>query len=154
MDLANDVKSGAITTLLVVGEEGVLGDGGTSALPISKLQALIVLGWRRGPLVTAAHVALPLADWAEVDGTFTNRQGTVQRVRAAVPPIGDALPGWEIVTLLAHRLGMPMEFGGKSAAPTARTVFLEAKEKMAFMKNADWGRTSLPIHLRFAHSRG
>jgi len=156
MDLANDVKSGAITTLLVVGEQGVLGDGGTNALPISKLQALIVLGWRKGPLVNAAHVALPLADWAEIDGTFTNRQGTVQRIRAAVPPAGDALPGWEIVTLLAHRLGMPLEFGGRpsTSAPSARAVFLEAREKMAFMKNADWGRTSLPIQLRFANSRG
>ena len=156
MDLANDVKSGAITTLLVVGERGVLGDGGTSALPISKLQALIVLGWRKGPLVNAAHVALPLADWAEIDGTFTNRQGTVQRIRAAVPPAGDALPGWEIVTLLAHRLGMPLEFGGRpsTSPPSARAVFLEAREKMAFMKNADWGRTSLPIQLRFANSRG
>jgi NADH-quinone oxidoreductase subunit G len=154
MDLANDVKSGAISTLLVVGEEGVLGAGGTAALPLGKLEALIVLGWRRGPLVEAAHVALPMADWAEVDGTFTNRQGTVQRVRAAVPPRGDALPGWEIVSLLSHRLGMPMDFAGKAATPSARSVFLEAKEKMAFMKSADWGRTSLPIHLRFANSRG
>jgi NADH-quinone oxidoreductase subunit G len=154
MDLANDLKSGALSTLLVVGEEGVLGDGGTAALPVGKLDALIVLGWRRGALVDAAHVALPMADWAEVDGTFTNRQGSVQRIRAAVPPIGDALPAWEIITLLSHRLGIPMEFAGRAAAPSARSVFLEAKEKMAFMKNADWGRTSLPIQLRFANSRG
>ncbi|HEY8925743.1 MAG TPA: hypothetical protein VIU64_15255, partial [Polyangia bacterium] len=97
---------------------------------------------------------------AEVDGTFTNRQGVVQRVRAAVPPAGDALPGWEIVSLLAHRLGLPMLFssGTEGRAPaeatTARAVFLEARQKMAFMKNADWGRTSLPVQLRFANSRG
>ncbi len=154
MDLANDLKSGALSALLVVGEEGVLGESGTAALPLSKLESLIVLGSRRGPLVAAAHVALPLAAWAEVDGTFTNRQGSVQRIRAAVPPIGDALPGWEIVSLLSHRLGMPMEFSGRTAAPSARSVFLEAKDKMAFMKEADWGRTSLPIQLRFANSRG
>jgi hypothetical protein len=55
---------------------------------------------------------------------------------------------------------MPMEFssGGtapaRGRAPTARTVFLEAKQKMPFMKDADWGRTSLPVQLRFANSRG
>src|SRR4051812_30511006 len=158
MDLSSDLKAGALSTLLVVGDAGVLGAEGTATLPLDRLESLIVLAWRRGPLVDAARVALPLADWAEVDGTFTNRQGTVQRLRAAVPPIGDALPGWEIVSLLAHRLGSPMEFAGgpegRLMAASARAVFLEAKQKMAFMKNANWGHTSLPIQLRFANSRG
>jgi NADH-quinone oxidoreductase subunit G len=162
-DLSNDLKSGALTALLVLGEEGVLGSGGAAALPVDKLETLIVAAWRRDALVGAAHVALPMADYAEVDGTFTNRQGTVQRIRAAIPAAGDSLPGWEIVSLLSDRLGAPMEFtpgagpaprssGGRS--PSARTVFLEAKQKLAFMSNAEWGRTSLPIQLRFANSRG
>jgi len=160
MDLSNDLKAGALSTLLIVGDAGVLGPAGTAALPLAKLESLIVLAWKRGPLTDAAQVALPLADWAEVDGTVTNRQGAVQRLRAAVPPAGDALPGWEIVSLLAHRLGLPLLFssGTEGRAPaeatTARAVFLEAKQKMAFMKNADWGRTSLPVQLRFANSRG
>ena len=160
MDLTNDLKAGVISTLLVVGDAGVLGPAGTAALPLAKVESLILLAWKRGPLTEAAHVALPMADWAEVDGTFTNRQGLVQRVRAAVPPAGDALPGWEIISLLAHRLGLSMLFssGVEGRAPaeatTARAVFLEAKQKMAFMKNADWGRTSLPVQLRFANSRG
>jgi NADH-quinone oxidoreductase subunit G len=158
MDLSNDLKSGALSALLVVGEEGVLGAAGAASLPIAKLETLIVLGWRRGPLVEAARVALPLCDWAEIDGTFTNRQGMVQRICAAVPAAGDALPGWEIISLLSHRLGTPMEFAvganGRAPTPSARAVFLEAKQKMAFMKDAEWGRTSLPIQLRFANSRG
>jgi NADH-quinone oxidoreductase subunit G len=160
MDLSNDLKAGALSTLLIVGDAGVLGAAGTAALPLAKLESLIVLAWKRGPLTDAAQVALPMADWAEVDGTITNRQGLVQRLRAAVPPAGDALPGWEIISLLAHRLGLPLLFssGTEGRAPaeatTARAVFLEARQKMAFMKNADWGRTSLPVQLRFANSRG
>ncbi|MEO5768094.1 MAG: 2Fe-2S iron-sulfur cluster-binding protein [Polyangia bacterium] len=160
LDLAHDLKQGNLTALLVVGEEGVLGSAGAAALPLHKLESLIVLGWRRDALVDAAHVALPMADFAEVDGTFTNRQGRVQRIRPAVPRAGDALPGWEIISLLSDRLGIPMEFspGGatpaRGRAPSARTVFLEARQKMPFMKDADWGRTSLPVQLRFANSRG
>lgn len=160
LDLAHDLKQGNLTALLVVGEEGVLGSAGAAALPLNKLESLIVLGWRRDALVDAAHVALPMADFAEVDGTFTNRQGRVQRIRPAVPRAGDALPGWEIISLLSDRLGIPMEFspGGatpaRGRAPSARTVFLEARQKMPFMKDADWGRTSLPVQLRFANSRG
>ncbi|HEX2657923.1 MAG TPA: 2Fe-2S iron-sulfur cluster-binding protein [Polyangia bacterium] len=157
MDLANDLKNGKLSVLLIVGDAGVLGPGGTASLPLAKLDALVVLASHRGPLAESARVALPMAAWAEVDGTFTNRQGTVQRIRAAVPAVGDALPAWEILSLLAHRLGMPMEFetgDGRKVPASARAVFLEAKQKMAFMKNADWGRTSLPIQLRFANSRG
>jgi NADH-quinone oxidoreductase subunit G len=158
MELSGDLKAGRLSALVVVGEEGVLGDTPAATLPLGNLQALVVLAWRREVLVEAAHVALPMADWAEVDGTFTNRQGKVQRVRAAVPPAGDALPGWEIIALLADRLGKPIEFAPLAAergrGPSARAVFLEAKQKMPFMKDADWGRLSLPVQLRFAHSRG
>jgi NADH-quinone oxidoreductase subunit G len=158
MDLSNDLKAGRIKALLVVGEEGVLGQNPGATMPLEQLETLIVAGWRRDALVEAAHVALPMADWAEVDATFTNRQGKVQRIRAAVPPAGDALPGWEILSLLSDRLGTPMEFalgrGERGRASSARSVFIEATQKMPFMKDADWGRVSLPVQLRFANSRG
>jgi NADH-quinone oxidoreductase subunit G len=162
--LSQDLKNGALSALLIVGEMGVLGSGGLAALPVGALEALVVMAWRRDNLVEVAHVALPMCDFAEVDGTFTNRQGRVQRIRAAVPAAGDSLPGWEIVALLSDRMGTPMEFSvapnagqvhrASVRAPTARTVFLEAQQKVAFMKDAEWGRTSLPIQLRFANSRG
>ncbi len=99
-------------------------------------------------MANAAQVALPLTEWAEAEGTFTNRQGMVQRIRAAVPPAGDALPGWEILSHLARNLGATMDF------TDAKTVFNEAKAKLPFMKDADWGRRYLPVQLRFAGMRG
>ncbi len=149
LDLANDIKSGAVTTLLVVGTHGVLGaDAAPGALPLEKLKSLVVIGTHRDAVARAAHVALPLTEWAESDGTFTNRLGMVQRVRAAVPPAGDALPGWEILTHLARNLGATMDF------TDAKAVFNEAKSKLPFMKDAEWGRRYLPVQLRFAGSRG
>jgi hypothetical protein len=35
-----------------------------------------------------------------------------------------------------------------------KAVFAEAKQKLPFMKGADWGRLKLPVQLRFANSRG
>jgi predicted molibdopterin-dependent oxidoreductase YjgC len=149
LDLANDLKAGAVTTLLVVGTHGVLGkEGAPSALPLDRLQTLVVIGTHRDGVAAAAGVALPLAEWSEVDGTFTNRLGMVQRVRAATPPAGDALPGWEILSHLARKLGATMEF------VEAKAVFHEARQKLPFMKEADWGRPMLPVQLRFASSRG
>jgi NADH-quinone oxidoreductase subunit G len=149
LDLANDLKAGAVTTLLVVGTHGVLGkDPAAGALPLDRLKTLVVIGTHRDEVTAAAQVALPLTDWAESDGTFTNRLGMVQRVRAAVPAAGDSLPAWEILSHLARKLGATMELSD------AKAVFNEAKQKLPFMKDADWGRPLLPVQLRFAGSRG
>jgi NADH-quinone oxidoreductase subunit G len=152
LDLSNDLKAGAVTALIVVGTRGVLGTGPThspsAALPFERLKALVAIGTHRDGVTAAAQVALPLTEWTEADGTFTNRLGMVQRVRAAVPPAGDALPGWEILSHLARKLGATMEF------PEAKAVFAEARQKLPFMKDAEWGRPMLPVQLRFANSRG
>jgi NADH-quinone oxidoreductase subunit G len=147
-DLSRDLREGTLSALLVVGDEGLLRGAEPAAYPFDRLETLIVLATHQGPLVEAAQVALPLALWAEVDGTITNRTGRVQRLRAAVEPAGDALPGWEILSHLAHRLGIVMDF------ESAKKVFLEAQQKYPFMKGAEWGRPMLPVQLRFANTRG
>jgi NADH-quinone oxidoreductase subunit G len=149
LDLANDLKAGALGALLVVGTEGVLvGDTASAAMPLDRLEALVVLSTHKNAVTKAAHVALPLAGWAELDGTFTNRLGMVQRAHATLPPAGDALPGWDILSHLARKLGATMDF------QTAKAVFAEASAKLPFMKGAVWGRAVRPLQLRFANSRG
>ena len=60
-----------------------------------------------------ADVILPATSFAEKDGTFTNSERRVQRVRQAIPPVGSSRPDWDIVCDLArrmcHRLGLPWE---------------------------------------------
>ena len=50
-------------------------------------------------------MVLPAASFAEKDGTFTNTERRVQRVRAAVPSPGEARADWAIIAELARRLG-------------------------------------------------
>jgi formate dehydrogenase alpha subunit len=52
-----------------------------------------------------AGVVLPAVTFAEKDGTFTNTERRVQRVRKALEPIGDSRPDWWITGELARRLG-------------------------------------------------
>jgi formate dehydrogenase major subunit len=52
-----------------------------------------------------AHVILPAAAWSENDGTFTNSERRVNRVRTASPPPGAARPNWWIFRELAIRMG-------------------------------------------------
>ena len=51
-----------------------------------------------------ADVLLPAAAWAEKDGTFTNTDRRVQRVRRAITPRGNARPDWHILCAVATRL--------------------------------------------------
>jgi predicted molibdopterin-dependent oxidoreductase YjgC len=53
---------------------------------------------------TFADVFLPASSWAEKDGTFTNTDRRVQRIRQAIAPRGQSRPDWEIICDLAHRI--------------------------------------------------
>jgi predicted molibdopterin-dependent oxidoreductase YjgC len=76
-----------------------------------------VMATHEGPELDRATLVLPAALWAEAEGTFTNCERRVQRLRAAVPPPGDAQPRWELAAGLLQRLGRPL------AAATPREVF-------------------------------
>ncbi len=70
-----------------------------------------------------ADVFLPAVSWAEKEGTFTNTDRRVQRVRRAIAPRGEARPDAEIICDLAQRiearLGRPNSAGWEYASPEA-----------------------------------
>ena len=63
-----------------------------------------------------AHVVLPAAGWAEKDCTMTNSERVVTLFRKAVEPPGDALPDWQLLSLLARELGFGAQFAWRSAS--------------------------------------
>jgi predicted molibdopterin-dependent oxidoreductase YjgC len=85
-----------------------------SAWPQAEVQAalaavptLIWSGTNANATSALAHWVLPSAAWVEREGTFTNFQGRVQRFRAAVPPLGEARPDWEVIGRVLEALGAP-----------------------------------------------
>jgi predicted molibdopterin-dependent oxidoreductase YjgC len=57
------------------------------------------------PLTDRADVVLPSAIWSERTGSLTNTEGCIQKANRAVEPAGEAKPDWEILSLLADKLG-------------------------------------------------
>lgn len=53
-----------------------------------------------------AHVLLPIAPFAETDGTFVNVAGRRQSFQAAVPPLGDSRPAWKVLRVMGNLLGL------------------------------------------------
>jgi NADH-quinone oxidoreductase subunit G len=62
-----------------------------------------------------ADVVLPAASFAEIDGTYTNNTGFVQRVRQAIDPIYQSKSDWVITSLIAREMGA--DFGYNFSAP-------------------------------------
>ena len=51
-----------------------------------------------------ADLLLPASTWGEKDGTVTNSERRISRVRAAMPAVGEARDDWRIATDFARRL--------------------------------------------------
>jgi formate dehydrogenase major subunit len=61
-----------------------------------------------------AHLVLPGASFLEKDGTFTNLERRIQRIRKAVDPPNGILPDWQVVCEVATRMGYPMAYSHPS----------------------------------------
>lgn len=101
------ILRGEITALYIFGENPVLSepDAGRFREALARLELLVVQDIFLTETARLATVVLPAAGAAEKDGTFTNTERRVQRVRAAVPPPGEARPDWRIFTALAEKMG-------------------------------------------------
>ncbi len=112
IEILRRCKSGQIKALYILGENPL------ATLPASmevraaleRLELLVV----QDPFLTdtgkLAHFVLPACTYAEKDGTFTNLEGRVLRVRQAMDPLGESLPDWHIMTALANAMGCQWKY--------------------------------------------
>jgi hypothetical protein len=92
---------------------------------LGKLEFLLVQELFETDTTAFADVVLPAASFAEIDGTFTNNDGFVQRVRQSIPPVHQAKPDWMITAQLAEELGVSFGF-----ERSASGVFNEIAERV------------------------
>ncbi len=106
--IIDSLFKGNIKALYVVGEDlfSIVSEEERGRLTeaLSKLSFLAVEDFKLTETAKLAHVILPGATPYEKDGTFTNDEGRVQRIRKTIPPQGNAKPDWEILTLIGKRL--------------------------------------------------
>ncbi|MBI4432568.1 MAG: (2Fe-2S)-binding protein [Candidatus Omnitrophica bacterium] len=74
------------------------------------VKTIIFEGPNQNAISAVANIGLPAASYAEKDGTFTNFEGRVQRIRKALEPMVPSKPTWEILLELAGLLGLPLSY--------------------------------------------
>jgi formate dehydrogenase alpha subunit len=96
---------GRIRAMYVVGENPLLSEPDLhhAEKAVQQLDFLVVQDLFMHETAEHAHVFLPAAAFAEKDGTFTNSERRVQRIRQAIEPPGQARPDWWIACELARR---------------------------------------------------
>lgn len=106
-EVPHAIDAGAIKAVYVMGENPVLSEADAHHVEQSLgcLEFLVVQDIFLTETARLADVVLPAATFAEKDGTFTNTERRVQRVRKVLEPIGGARPDWWIIAQIAKRLG-------------------------------------------------
>jgi len=107
VEMINAAADGSLKALYVMGENPMLSDPdlGHVERAMKNLDFLVVQDIFLSETAQLADVVLPAAAFAEKDGTFTNTERRVQRVRKAIDAPGDARDDWQILCDLARRVG-------------------------------------------------
>jgi formate dehydrogenase alpha subunit len=111
-DMFGAIEAGKIKALYIVGENPMVTDPDLHhvAAALQKLEVFIAQDIFLSQTAKLAQVVLPGVSFAEKDGTFTNTERRVLRVRQAIRPVGESRQDWQITQDLAARLGYPMYY--------------------------------------------
>jgi len=103
--------AGVFKGLYVQGEDIAQSDPNTHHVTagLAAMECVVVQDLFLNETAAYAHVFLPGSSFLEKDGTFTNAERRISRVRRAVAPLG-GLADWEITQALSNALGYPMHY--------------------------------------------
>ena len=109
--------SGEMKALYIIGENPLVSDPDLNHAEksFSHLEFLVVQDIFMTETAQQADVVLPSACFAEKEGTFSNTERRVQRVRKAVNPPGQAWDDWKITCEIAKRMGYSMSYTDSEA---------------------------------------
>ena len=112
MEIMKGIAEGKVKALFILGENPLLSDPNMNQVKeeLKHLELLVVQDIFLTETAELANVVLPGVSFAEKDGTFTNTERRVQRVRKAIDPVGNSRPDWQILCDLSSRLDYPLEY--------------------------------------------
>jgi assimilatory nitrate reductase catalytic subunit len=133
---------GGIRGLLVFGSNVSVASPNASNIKakLAQLDLLVVCDAFLNDTTENAHVVLPIAQWAEEEGTLTNLEGRVilrQRVR---PPLPNVKTDIEILCALAERLGMKQGFSFDSTEAVFNELRLATRGAKADYSGIDYAK--------------
>jgi len=111
-DFIEQAGKGVLKGFYCMGEDPILSEPNAAHVAecLKKLDFIVVQEIFLSETAKIADVVLPATCFAEKDGTFTNSERRVQRIRRAVAAPGEARPDWEIICQVSTGMGYPMHY--------------------------------------------
>jgi formate dehydrogenase alpha subunit len=115
VEMLEQACQGKFKGLFILGEDPAQTDPNVLEVrrALKSLEFLVVQDIFHTETTKHAHVILPGASFAEKDGTFTNGERRVQRVRKAIEPLA-GMAEWQGICRLANLMGYPMKYNHPS----------------------------------------
>lgn len=160
--------AGTFKGLYCQGEDPAQSDPNTQKVvaALSAMECVVVQDLFLNETSKYAHVFLPGASFLEKDGTFTNGERRIARVRQVVPPLG-GLADWEVTQQLTTALGYPLHYNHPSEIMDEIASLIPAFAGVSYAKldrlgdvqwpcndNTPEAGTSIMHAERFAHGLG
>jgi formate dehydrogenase major subunit len=135
-EIVDQVYAGNIKGMYIQGENPAMSDPDVEHArdAFAKLDLMIVQDIFLTETANYADIILPASALYEKNGTVSNTNRQVQRVRPAVTPPGEAREDWAITVELGQRIGLPWDYKDVSE------VFAEMKLNMKSLDNITWER--------------
>ncbi len=112
MDMMHALEDGSVKGMMILGENPLGSDPDSRHVKHALQQAefLAVIDIFLTDTAKIADVVFPAASFAEKDGTFSNTERNVLRIRKAIEPPGEARADWQIICDISTRFGLPMSY--------------------------------------------
>lgn len=135
-EMIEKAYAGELKALYIIGENPMVSDPDLNHAKkaLQKLECLVVQDIFLTETAQIADVVLPSFCFAEKDGTFTNTERRVQRVRKAVDAPAGAKQDWEITCAIAAKMGYQMTY------KTCRDIFDEIAAVTPSYHGITWER--------------
>jgi formate dehydrogenase major subunit len=158
---------GTFKGMYVQGEDFVQSDPNTHhvSAAMAAMECVIVQDLFLNETAKFAHVFLPGSSFLEKDGTFTNAERRVSRVRKVMPPLA-GYEDWQVTCLLSNALGYPMNYAHPSEimeeiarlTPTFKTLTYEKLDRLGSIQwpcteEAPEGTPTMHVH-QFVRGKG
>ncbi|MFQ3220382.1 MAG: formate dehydrogenase major subunit [Paraglaciecola sp.] len=141
---------GTFKAMYVQGEDILQSDPNTQHVQaaLSSLECLIVQDIFLNETALYAHVFLPGSSFLEKDGTFTNAERRINRVRKVMKPLAE-FADWEVTQKLSNALGYPMNYQHPSEIMDEIASLVPSFSKVSYQKLEEQGSIQWPCNDEF-----
>jgi formate dehydrogenase major subunit len=147
-DMIKAIHEGKLHALYIKGEDTITSDANANYVEVAlrKLPFLVVQDVNYSETARFADVILPASPSLEKDGTFTNTERRIQRIYKALDPLGDSKPDWEIIQLIANRVGGHWKYKHPSEIMDEVASLTPMMEGVSYQRLEGYRSLQWPVH--------